>query len=221
MLGLGTASLQIQDGFAGQPLDILARAGLGVYEWVPDFRERCPVCDGQGCAVRHGLYRRRVVDRGGRRYEHFPVPRFRCRRRGTRPAEAVTFSVLPVELVPRRRASLPLMLWILRLLLAGGHTVHDALDALADSFSHRERPWLPDPPVIHRIVTLFAAAAGRLSDEPGVPSLPQQPGESAVRRRARQTWTWLGPPPRAAPTVLGFHQRRFPQLLWARRATPR
>ena len=37
-------------------MSILSGMGLGVYELIPDYRDRCPLCSGADCAVRHGLY---------------------------------------------------------------------------------------------------------------------------------------------------------------------
>jgi hypothetical protein len=103
--------MQIQDAFGGLTLAELGSLGLGIYLKIPDYKEACPLCGGAGCAVRHGLYYRLVVDLEGLVIERFPIPRFRCRRRG----KAATFSVLPSALVPRRRFSLPLMFLILDL----------------------------------------------------------------------------------------------------------
>ena len=64
---------------------------------IPDYRSRCPLCGGKECAVRHGLYFRKVVGRDGELWERFPVPRFLCRRRGPGKPTAVTFSVLPPD----------------------------------------------------------------------------------------------------------------------------
>ena len=66
-----TNQLQLQGDFNGAPLSRLATLGLKVYEWVPDFRRRCPLCAGAGCAVRQGLYFRRVVDGEGAVYERY------------------------------------------------------------------------------------------------------------------------------------------------------
>jgi hypothetical protein len=103
--------MQVQDAFGGLTLAELGSLGLGIYLKIPDFKSACPLCGGVGCAVRHGLYYRRVIDLEGLVIERFPIPRFRCRRCG----KAATFSVLPSALVPRRRFSLPLMLLILDL----------------------------------------------------------------------------------------------------------
>jgi hypothetical protein len=103
--------MQIQDAFGHLTLTELGSLGLGIYLKIPDFKKACPLCGSAGCAVRNGLYYRRVIDLEGLVIERFPIPRFRCRCRGKR----ATFSVLPSALVPRRRFSLPLMLLILDL----------------------------------------------------------------------------------------------------------
>lgn len=110
---------QLSAAFGGLRLADLPRVGLGVYDLIPSFRDRCPACGAADCAVRHGLYYRRVVDADGRRIDRLPVPRFRCRA-GTCGGMAKTFSVLPRAVVPRRVLSLPLLLRIRSLIAAGG-----------------------------------------------------------------------------------------------------
>ena len=70
--------MQIQDSFGGLTLAELGSLGLGIYLRIPDFKKACPLCGGAGCAVRHGLYYRLVVDLEGLVIERFPIPRFRC-----------------------------------------------------------------------------------------------------------------------------------------------
>lgn len=75
--------MQIQDHFGGLPTSALAGRRLDVYLLIPDYRDCCPLCSGAGCAVRHGLYFREAVSVDGS-VDRLPIPRFRCRRRGTR-----------------------------------------------------------------------------------------------------------------------------------------
>lgn len=119
--------MQIQASFGGTDLRALADLGLDVYRLIPTFRSICPACGAADCAVRHGLYYRRVVDVDGRRIDRLPVPRFRCRASafGSR-----TFSVLPSGVLPRRLLSRGLRLRIVEL-IAGGLTREDVLDLLA------------------------------------------------------------------------------------------
>ena len=123
--------LQIQDDFQSTSLSSLNSLDLKVYDLLPGFQKRCPVCQGAGCAARHGLYFRRVVDLEGRVYEAFGVPRFLCRRRGPVKSRHVTFSVLPSELVARRRFSLALMMWIVQLVGEASRTLSQVLEKLA------------------------------------------------------------------------------------------
>lgn len=166
--------------------------------------------------MRHGLYRRRVADRGGAVYESFPIPRFRCRRRGPRTPRAATFSVLPVELVPRRRASLPLMVWILDHLLEAGRSMRSVLDALADAGRSSPRPWYPEAPAVYRMVRLFAEACPRLGSEPETAG-EASPGPESRRRQARWVLGVLTRPARASPVVLAYHRRCFPRILFGSR----
>jgi hypothetical protein len=124
--------MQIRDVFGGLALSDLCLLGLKVYLRIPDFKDVCPLCGGAGCAVRHGLYYRQVVDLEGLVIERFPIPRFRCRQRGRRHPAAVTFSVLPLALVPRRRFSLPLML-LIRDLVRRCRSIPEVLDRLAET----------------------------------------------------------------------------------------
>lgn len=175
--------MQITAAFGGMPLAELARLGLRIYLQVPDFRDRCPLCAGAGCSVRHGLYLRRVVDDDGSVIERFPIPRFRCRRRGRcPPLRWRTFSLLPAALVPRRRFSLSLMLFILNL-LRDGASVPQVLDQLAAPDGSR-RALLLEETAIYRLLALFACLYdAHLAPEPARRS-HQGRDRGATRRRA-------------------------------------
>ena len=58
------------------------------------------------------------------------MPRFLCRGRGPRPQEAKTFSVLPVEVIPRRRWSLG---WMLKVALWCSDSLVEALGRLSEA----------------------------------------------------------------------------------------
>lgn len=120
--------MQLQASFGGLPLSALSRRGLAVYALVPSFRSRCPACGAARCAVRHGLYYRRVVDLEGKLIARLPVPRFRCR--GGASWRSHTFSVLPRGVFPRRLLTLDLIERILAL-AAAGHSRRAVLDRLA------------------------------------------------------------------------------------------
>lgn len=185
--------------------------GLGVYELIPDYRDRCPLCSGADCAVRHGLYFRQVVDRDGPLYERFPVPRFLCRRRGPDKPGDVTFSVLPAGLAPRRRWSVALMLWVAGLVLLAGRSigaVQCELAALRDEV-------VVDEIAIHRVVRTLSGCYARLVSFP-VSGRPVMPGLASVRGQAAEAvrvLTGAGGRDPPAALVIAFHQTWFPNLL--------
>lgn len=203
--------MQIQHDFSGTPLPVLAELGLEVYELIPDFRDCCPLCGGSGCAVRHGLYRRRVVDREGVVIPDFPVPRFRCRGNGPRVPAAATFSVLPSELVARRLCSLPFMLAVLQPFLISGCSMRQVLDEIADSFRGAAVAWLAEATTIYRMVRLLARTHVELTSHPVLGlNLRRTTG---LRKQAGQVVDLLSPPGRSSPLVLAFHSQYFPRLL--------
>jgi hypothetical protein len=207
----GESSIQIQEDFAGSSLFVLAGLGLQVYSLIPDYRDRCPLCLGRDCAVRHGLYFRRVIDREGRIHDAFPIPRFKCRRKGPAEPQSSTFSVLPAELISRRGASLPLVVRILSLFLSEGSMTR-TLDALAETNDTPSSTWFPEPATLYRLVRLAGCAEARLRLGPAIREPPSPITD--LRSRVRRLLHHLGPPARAAPSVLGFHQRHFPHLLF-------
>lgn len=78
---------------------------------IPDFSKECLLCGRADCARYWGFYTRRVVEpTSGFAVADFPVMRFRCfRPDGTLLVLDVTFSLLPLDLVPYRRLSLTFM----------------------------------------------------------------------------------------------------------------
>lgn len=213
-------TLQLQDEFSGLPLSTLSRLKLEIYAHIPDFRDRCPLCGGANCAVRHGLYYRGVLDRGGEFYESFPVPRFRCRRRGRSQAVAVTFSVLPSTLMPCKRPTLPLLLHILSLWLLSHSSIADTLDKVATCFRHMPQPWVPEHPTLYRMQRFAAGVHDRLAALPTA-EVALQPVDGDSRARACSLLLALKPLSRAPPiAALAFHRRHFPYLLFDLRRGP-
>lgn len=189
----------------------LSRLGLGLYELLPDYRDCCPLCGGRDCAVRHGLYHRRLVDRDGRIHPRFPVARFRCRRRGPKRARDVTFSVLPAGAVPRRRLSLGLMGWLVRRLTEGGRTVSRVLDEAA---GRSREPLVLEEVTLYRLLLLFAALYGRMLSFP-VPGVDLPRGLGTVREQAGAAAAALAPRSRGSPEdlVMAFQRAYPPHLL--------
>ncbi len=207
--------MQIQAAFGDLPLAELGLLGLRIYLQIPDFRDRCPLCGGADCAVRHGLYYRPVVETDGSVIERFPIPRFRCRHRGRRQPEAATFSVLPAALVPRQRFSLPLMLLILDLVRRRTSTP-EVLDRLAAIDRGSRGALLVEETTIHRVLVRFARAYLGLGEEAiHVMHLRPDPGGTRGRALALAEILVAGrdPPDGSLAPVLRFHRRFFPHML--------
>ena len=137
-----------------------------------------PMCGCRLCRA-PGLVFPTVVDGEGAVYERFPVPRFLCQRQGPRQARDRTFSVLPTELVPRRRFALPLMLWVLELRLLRQRSVQQVLDALATLSADSRGVLLPDEVLVYRILHLFSRVYERLQSFP-VPETPLPEAKSSA-----------------------------------------
>ena len=190
--------------------------GLKIYELLPDYRDRCPLCGGADCAVRHGLYPRRVVDENGRVHRAFRVPRFLCNRRGPNRSVHVTFSVLPSLLVPRRRFSLALLTWMVLLVGESTRTLGQVLDRLAAMDQGGDDALMVERLVLTRCLKLFSAVYARLLSFP-VDGLAVEAGLKTVASQAVEVARQLeAVEPRGSPSsrVLEFHRRYFPQLLF-------
>jgi hypothetical protein len=200
--------MQIQAAFAEVRLADLGRLGTKVYDLIPSFRDRCPLCRGTSCAVRHGVYYRRVVDVDGRLVKRLPVPRFRCRRRGSFEPAHRTFSVLPASAVSRRRFSLPLMLRIVDL-VRRWRSIPQVLDDLATA---GEQALVLEEVTIFRVLFFFASIFLGLGEEEGrMLGLGADPGTTRGRALALAGSLAGGP----VPSVLTFHRQFCPRLLLA------
>jgi len=83
----------------------------------PDFSKKCLICGGVDCASYHGYYTRTVISPwSGFAVTDFPILRFKCNRKGKNiKSDHITFSLLPIELVPFRQLELKFMIlavWI-------------------------------------------------------------------------------------------------------------
>ncbi len=174
------------------------------------------MCQGADCAVHHGLYFRRVVDLFGQVFEAFGVPRFLCRRRGPVKSRHVTFSVLPSELVARRRFSLALMTWIVQLVGEAGRTLSQVLDTLAAADQAGHDALVVDELAVRRILLLFSGVYVRLQSFP-LDDLSVREGLQTIRSQAFEIAKVVSPAePRGSPSclVLDFHRHYFPSLLF-------
>lgn len=73
-----------------------------------DVYHHCPLCGASDCAKFIGYYLRPVIDENGTYYKAFPIARFICRRKGGKPiVDHRTFSLLPYQLTPYSKYSIP------------------------------------------------------------------------------------------------------------------
>lgn len=97
-----------------------------------DFSDRCPVCGGRDCAKFLDYYLRGVVDENGTYYKSFPVARFLCNRKGSEQVTRhKTFSLLPYQLIPYTKYSLPFIIKVLKLRYIEDRSIYKLQEYLA------------------------------------------------------------------------------------------
>jgi len=104
-------------------------------EWrIPDFSEKCLICGVGDCAKYHGIYERRAIcPQSGFEAADLPVVRFLCHAKGQRKnCDHVTFSLLPLVLVPYRYLTLKFMMLALWLRLRDKLSLFAAMDAIEE-----------------------------------------------------------------------------------------
>lgn len=112
---------------SGQDGDVIVLLGLPY-----DFTHRCPLCGARDCAQFIGYYYRGVIDEKGTYYKGYPIARYLCNRKGTAlTARHRTFSLLPYQLVPYSKYSIPFILNALRKVYGEDSSVKELLDYLA------------------------------------------------------------------------------------------
>lgn len=80
-----------------------------------DLTDSCPLCGGSHCAQFIEYYHRQVIDEKGTYYKAFPIARFLCIRKGGKPiVDHRTFSLLPYQLVPYSKYSIPFIFKVLK-----------------------------------------------------------------------------------------------------------
>jgi hypothetical protein len=112
---------------SGRDGDVIVHLGLA-----NDFTHRCPLCGGRDCAQFIGYYYRGVIDEKGTYYKAFPIARYLCNGKGTQqPVRHRTFSLLPYQLVPYSKYSIPFILNALKKVYGEDSSVKEFLDYLA------------------------------------------------------------------------------------------
>lgn len=107
-------------------------------EWtIPDFSDKCLICGAANCAGYHGHYTRTATcPLTGFSVPGFPVMRFLCQGKGDkRECDHVTFSLLPIELVPFRRLTLKFMVLAVWIRLGRHLSFTGALDAIEEELN--------------------------------------------------------------------------------------
>lgn len=107
----------------------LTRSG----EWkIPDFSDKCLICGAADCARYHSYYERRAIcPQTGFEVADLQVGRFLCRGIGIRKkCDHVTFSLLPLVLVPYRQLTLKFMILALWLRLRDKLSLFTAMDVI-------------------------------------------------------------------------------------------
>jgi len=95
-----------------------------------DLRERCPLCGGKDCAGFIGYYTRVVIDEHGTYFKGFPIARYVCKGKRSRSGHK-TFSLLPYQLVPYTRYSIPFIIKSLKARYEEGLSIIELQDYLA------------------------------------------------------------------------------------------
>lgn len=97
-----------------------------------DFKAQCPLCGGKDCAQFIGYYYRGVVDEKGTYYKALPIARYLCNRKGSALSiKHRTFSLLPYQLVPYTKYSIPFIIGCLKKVYGEDSSVKELLDYLA------------------------------------------------------------------------------------------
>ena len=99
---------------------------------LPDFSDKCLICGAAECARYHSYYERRAIcPQSGFHVVDLPVGRFLCRGIGIRKkCDHLTFSLLPLVLVPYRQLTLKFMILALWLRLSEKLSLFTAMDAI-------------------------------------------------------------------------------------------
>jgi hypothetical protein len=97
-----------------------------------DFKEGCPLCGAKDCAEFIGYYHRGAIDEKGTYYKAFPIARYLCKGKGSVfSVKHRTFSLLPYQLVPYTKYSIPFIIRCLGKVYWEDNSVEGLLDYLA------------------------------------------------------------------------------------------
>jgi hypothetical protein len=98
-----------------------------------DFHTVCPICGGENCARFIKYYTRGVIDENGTYYKDFPIARYLCERRGGQSEVShKTFSLLPYQLAPYTKYSVPFIIKMLEVKHIEGLSISKVQDYAAN-----------------------------------------------------------------------------------------
>ncbi len=101
----------------------------------PSYHDFCPICHGQGCAVRIGYYYRWVFDLELQLLTVIPIARYKCQRKKKPKLKDLSFSLLPDKLIPYYSISIDTFMQIMELAMSGNGSNNNAiLDFLYNFF---------------------------------------------------------------------------------------
>jgi len=105
---------------------------------IPDFSDKCPLCDGFDCATFHGYYMRiAICPLTGFWAQDLSVLRYKCHEKGdVKVCDHITFSLLPHMLVPFRQLSLNFMVKAIWFKISKKLSCTKALDVIEDELNH-------------------------------------------------------------------------------------
>jgi hypothetical protein len=130
--------IQIQYHFKESLQEYYAKFNSGLLE-KPDFSCVCPICGASGCSVYHGYYTRAALcPVSGFDVDDFPVMRFKCCSLDKAINSHVTFSLLPVGLVPYRKVSLLFMVMAVWLRISHAVSLFKTMDIIESELNKLE-----------------------------------------------------------------------------------
>ena len=168
--------------------------------------EVCPLCGGRDCAVPLGVYSRTTVDWKMQEIL-IQVARFLCRGKGPKVSEERTFSVLPAEVIPRRRWSVSL---VLHVALWYSDSLRTALDRLSAG-GH-----VVEAKQVYRLLKFLGLVLDRLREHP-LKGIDVRPGGNLQKQigelcSAFGMWKAVGPGPPGSLIVAWQQQYGSPLL---------
>jgi len=103
-----------------------------------DFNDCCPLCGGKDCAKFMGYFHRKAIDGNGTYYKEFPIARFLCHNKGNKKGiRFKTFSLLPYQLVPYSKYSIPFIIKLMKARHIKGMSIYKVQEYM-DAFCEGE-----------------------------------------------------------------------------------